>query len=1194
VVARMRGLRLVHMLSAALVVLGSLTGFAINAATSERNRWPWGLELIRVHPFGWSVGFTALVVIVGSSVSRLQRVSQRREMATVPAVERPEPWVVDRPTEVKRVVTALRRRKGSTVAVTTALHGAGGFGKTTVAKMIRSDPRVLRRFDGRVYWVTLGRDLHSKGAIVSKVNDVIKRVASDKAIPPFTDPQQAGEYLGALFDDGRRRLIVLDDVWYPEQLAPFAVGAERCSRLVTTRNQSLLSGDGVAIEVDQMSHEQARELLTWNLPALPNALVDTLLAETGRWPLLLRLVNKVLADQAKTSTNLTRAAEDVRDRLKTYGALAIDELTGEASRPLDVNDPDKRQRAVRATIEASTDLLSAKERMRLAELAIFAENEIVPVTLVSRLWRATAGLDLLSTRAICARLSDLALVSSSAPDGGAIGIHAVVRDYFLDQFSRVEVEALHTVLVDVVAADLPTEADQRQVSAPAATSWWRLDPQARYLWEHLAEHLVAARREAEAEKLSSDLRWVAARLVNFGPAAPYADLALLSTTRASRLRATFAQAAHLLGPTDPPYAQIDILHSRVDHDPDWGPQIASIQGELQRPRLVNLWQLPDLPDPAMRRTIPTLHRGGVSALAVAASRSWLASGGADGSVRIWDVHSGHQRADLKAHRGGVYALAVAPDSNWLGTGSGDGSITVWDANSWHHRARFKGHRGGVYALAVAPDGSWLASGGIDGSITIWDADSWQRRIRFRAHRGGIYALAVALDGGWLASAGADGSVLVWDPENGELRAPMRGQGHAITVALSPTSSGLASCDWTGSVSTWNVATGQQRTQPARLGVAIRAATFDRDCTWMAFGGVDGAVSVWNVATGQQHIRLSGHQGAVSAVAVASDGTWLCSGGVDGLLRIWDYKPTNRPPTTTPMTGHANAVSAVAVAPDGHWLASGGANGSIEIWDVATEQERTRLIGHTSPIRAIAVATDGSWLCSGSANGDVQMWDMATGQQRSLVVREPVGGVYALAVARDGRWFASGGADGIHIWDVVAGQQRGRRKDVPQGRAVLAITVMPDGDSFASGGADGVVRIWHIDADKELASLGRHPGEVLALASAPDGAWLASGGADGVVRIWDVSRRRERTRLAVTKSGAVHAVSIAPDGARLAAVSLDQTIRIWDIAAGKVCALMRIEGRARSCAWTLDGRAIVIGGTAGLYLFTFRSPRNQVP
>ena len=59
---------------------------------------------------------------------------------------------------------------------------------------------------------------------------------------------------------------------------------------------------------------------------------------------------------------------------------------------------------------------------------------------------------------------------------------------------------------------------------------------ARYLRDHLIEHLLAAGRAAQAEELAADLRWVGPRLERSGPAAPYADLALVGTPRAERLR----------------------------------------------------------------------------------------------------------------------------------------------------------------------------------------------------------------------------------------------------------------------------------------------------------------------------------------------------------------------------------------------------------------------------------------------------------------------------------------------------------------------------------------------------------------------------------------------------------------------------------------------------------------------------------
>lgn len=45
------------------------------------------------------------------------------------------------------------------MGITAAVQGAGGFGKTIVAKVVAAGPRVLRHYRDRVYWVTLGRDV---------------------------------------------------------------------------------------------------------------------------------------------------------------------------------------------------------------------------------------------------------------------------------------------------------------------------------------------------------------------------------------------------------------------------------------------------------------------------------------------------------------------------------------------------------------------------------------------------------------------------------------------------------------------------------------------------------------------------------------------------------------------------------------------------------------------------------------------------------------------------------------------------------------------------------------------------------------------------------------------------------------------------------------------------------------------------
>jgi WD40 repeat protein len=1048
--------RLALLVLAGLVAAAAATvlAVAVNVATGGTAKW---FPPVERHPPRWTIGATMAVAVASWLVWAAQRGYERGLSVLVPAVQRPEPWVVNRPAEVDQIVAALRRSAG-TVGITTAVHGAGGFGKTTVAKMVRADPRVQRRFRGRVYWVTLGRDV-GRQALAGLVNGLIGQVDPGRETTS-TDARQAAEQLAAVLAAGPRRLVVLDDVWSEEQLAAFPV-AGRCVRLVTTRIPSLVKGATMPVKVDQMSEPQARELLSAGLPPLPPVVAAGLLEQTGRWPLLLRLVNKILADQAQLQLDLAAAAEALLWRLRRGGAVQVDQLTGEAGQQLDVSDPDQRRRAVRATIQAGTSLLSPAEHDRFAELAVFAEDETIPVTLITALWQATGGLDRMATGALCARLANLALLTLvTGGDDGAVTMHDVIRDFLRAELGSTRLGQMHQVLLDTAAQGLPTVA-AAAANGGLVTAWWELPATARYLREHLIEHLLAAGQPYQAEEVAADLRWVGAHLSASGPAGPYADLALVGTLRAKRLGRVLAQAAHLLAPTDPPYSLIDILYSRVSNDPGWAAQAEALTVSRQPTALINKWPLPDLPGPALRRTF-TGHVGPVTAVAIAQDGSWLASGGGDRSVRIWDPDTGQLRREFRV-RGPVTAVAIAPDGSWLASAGEDGSVRIWDLVTGEQRAVLAGHARWVAAVAIAPDGSWLASAG-DGPVRIWDPVTGKRLRTLTGHARWVEAVAIAPDGSWLASGGEDGSVRIWDPVTGEQRAVLDGHAGLVeAVAIAPDGSWLASGGEDGSVRIWDPVTGEQRAVLAAHADRVWAVAIAPDGSWLASAGEDGSVRIWDPVTGEQRAVLAGHAGGVWAVAIAPDGSWLASGGEEGSVRIWDPVTGEQPAV---LAGYADQKSGGwrrMVVPDGSWLPSGdGGAGRIRI--PATGQLDTVRAEHIRHMHTVAFAPDGSWLASaarGDEDGSVRIWDPVTGEQRAVLAAH-AGGVWVVAIAPDGSWLASA----------------------------------------ARGGEDGSVRIWDPVTGEQRAVLAGHAGPVNGVAIAPDGSWLASAGEDGSVRIWD--------------------------------------------------------------------------------------------
>jgi WD40 repeat protein len=91
-----------------------------------------------------------------------------------------------------------------------------------------------------------------------------------------------------------------------------------------------------------------------------------------------------------------------------------------------------------------------------------------------------------------------------------------------------------------------------------------------------------------------------------------------------------------------------------------------------------------------------------------------ASGGSDGSVKIWDEASALEVAHLKCEHGHVVSLALFSGAAFV-SGSDDGRLQIWDANRRTEIKRFAGHQERITALAILPDGR-LASASIDGTI----------------------------------------------------------------------------------------------------------------------------------------------------------------------------------------------------------------------------------------------------------------------------------------------------------------------------------------------------------------------------------------------------------------------------------------------------------------------------------------------
>ena len=130
----------------------------------------------------------------------------------------------------------------------------------------------------------------------------------------------------------------------------------------------------------------------------------------------------------------------------------------------------------------------------------------------------------------------------------------------------------------------------------------------------------------------------------------------------------------------------------------------------------------------------------------------------------------------------------------------------------------------------------------------------------------------------------------------------------------------------------------------------------------------------------------------------------------------------------------------------------------------------------------------------------------------------------------------------------------------------------NGRNIASGSGDRTVRVWDIEANREILSFHIEDG-VTTVAMSPDGGYVAAGSLDKSVRVWDTRNGSlcERLDGAEGHKDSVYSVAFAPSGRELVSGSLDKTIKMWEL--GDHRPMMSHSSRGGKCIRTFEGHKV---------------------
>jgi WD40 repeat protein/serine/threonine protein kinase len=410
----------------------------------------------------------------------------------------------------------------------------------------------------------------------------------------------------------------------------------------------------------------------------------------------------------------------------------------------------------------------------------------------------------------------------------------------------------------------------------------------------------------------------------------------------------------------------------------------------------------------------------------------------------------------------INGVAFSPDGLSVLTSADDQRAKVWDVHSGTLRFELR-HHDPVYSASYSPDGRIIMTA--SSRLHFWNGATGQELPINTIKNFGQWTPpqpCFSPDGKLVATVVGSTNAQLWSFETGgPVGPPLNHRAGLSKIVFSSDSTLVATLGDDRVAQVWNTKTGERRWEFTHRN-QINDAVFSPDNRQLVTAS-DNFVRFWDLATGKLEKPSLQHVDWVGGISFSPEGDRLVTMCYDKTAQVWDLG--SRAPLAHPLRQEIGLQSA-RFTPDGRRIVTTGGT-RVRIWDADTMELIPPVLSDSQWRDPAFISPDGHLFATFSGN-EARLWNFATVEPAPIPVRA-IPSFKPTATSSNHRFIARIGGDNI-VRLMEAESSKPWTQPITEAASIRQAYFLTNNEVLVTERDDTRSRLWHVGSGQPLTPL----------------------------------------------------------------------------------------------------------------------------